>query len=530
VQAETLEARLLLTTAVNDSYNVTHDHTLSGQNVIANDIHGGPLMNPSLVSGVSHGGLTFNSDGSFSYVPNTHYVGSDSFTYKDWDGFSWSNTATVSIGVNNSAPSAVNDSYTVYTNSLDSAAAGAASLLANDTGADSDTLTASLVTAPSHGTLTVNADGSFVYTKTAGYFGSDSAVYAASDGIASTNATISFTDTSPFSAQTNAPDQPFAGILSQGAFSTSQLTGEAQTGFALGQGHGLAYSSLTSDVKPIIAVETTYQGSGVVPTPDSIDLSLTFGGVTAPTLYFNNAGLTPGDTVRFAQQVDASSLATGHYQYTMTLTSHYGSTTSTRTFTGYQDIVNRQSSEFGPGWSLAEVDKLAVGTGGVLWAGGAGGTAWFTDTGSGTYSSPAGPMAFSTVAKSGSTYTLTDKFGNVENFDSTGLLTSKVDSNGNTTSYAYSSGKLSTVTDPFGRTTTFNYTSGLVTSVTDIAGRTTTLAYTSGNLTSITAPDPDGTGPLSAPSRLMPTAQTAFRASPTRSRMSLRSRTISRAG
>src|SRR5205823_2375327 len=180
---------------------------------------------------------------------------------------------------------------------------------------------------------------------------------------------------------------------------------------------------------------------------------------------------------------------------------HYGSTTSTRILTGYQDIVNRQSSEFGPGWTLAELDKLAVGgTGGVLWAGGAGGTAWFTDTGSGTYSSPAGPLASSTLAKSGSNYILTDKYGNVENFDSTtGLLTSRVDANGNSTSYSYTSGKLSTITDPFGRTTTFTLTSGLVTSISDIASQSTALAFTSGNLTSITAPDPDGAGSLTSP-------------------------------
>src|SRR5438105_9692926 len=108
-------------------------------------------------------------------------------------------------------------------------------------------------------------------------------------------------------------------------------------------------------------------------------------------------------------------------------------------------------------------------------------------------------MTFSTLAKSGSNYDLTDKFGNVENFDSTGLLTSRVDANGNTTSYAYSSGKLSTITDPFGRTTTFTLTSGLVSSISDIASKSTALAYTSDNLTSITAPDPDGAGALTSP-------------------------------
>jgi len=303
----------------------------------------------------------------------------------------------------------------------------------------------------------------------------------------------------PFGAQTNSPDQPFAGFVSQGAFSVSQLTGGVQATYPLLQGQGLTYSSLTADVQPIIAVDTSYGGSGIA-TPDSVEVHLTFGGLTANTLYFNNTGLNTITSLILADQVNASSLATGHYQYQMTVIAHYGTATAARVFTGYQDIVNRQGSEFGAGWSLAELDKLSIGSGGILWAGGSTGTAWFTDTGSGSYSSPAGPMAFSTLVKNGNgTYTLTDKLGNVENFSSTGLLTSRVDPNGNTTSYAYSSGKISTITDPFGRTTTFNYTGGLVSSITDIAGKTTSLAYTSGKLTSITAPDPDGSGPLSAP-------------------------------
>ena len=41
-----------------------------------------------------------------------------------------------------------------------------------------------LVTGPAHGTLTLNADGSFTYTPTAGYTGTDSFTYKANDGTA----------------------------------------------------------------------------------------------------------------------------------------------------------------------------------------------------------------------------------------------------------------------------------------------------------------------------------------------------------
>ena len=60
--------------------------------------------------------------------------------------------------------------------------------------ADGDTLTAALVNGPHHGTLTLNANGSFTYTPTTGYSGADSFTYKANDGTADSNvATVSLT-------------------------------------------------------------------------------------------------------------------------------------------------------------------------------------------------------------------------------------------------------------------------------------------------------------------------------------------------
>ena len=53
----------------------------------------------SIVS-TAHGSLTWNSDGSFSYTPNTGFFGTDTFTYIAYDGDgNQSNTATVTIQV-----------------------------------------------------------------------------------------------------------------------------------------------------------------------------------------------------------------------------------------------------------------------------------------------------------------------------------------------------------------------------------------------------------------------------------------------
>jgi VCBS repeat-containing protein len=92
----------------------------------------------------------------------------------------------------NSAPVAANDAYaTSEDTTLTVAAPG---VLSNDTDANSDNLTATKVSNPAHGTLTLNANGSFTYTPATSYNGTDTFTYQASDGQASSNtATVTIT-------------------------------------------------------------------------------------------------------------------------------------------------------------------------------------------------------------------------------------------------------------------------------------------------------------------------------------------------
>ena len=62
----------------------------------------------------SHGNVTLNPNGSFTYTPDAGYDGPDSFTYRASDGSLDSNEATVTITVTatpNEAPVADNDAY-----------------------------------------------------------------------------------------------------------------------------------------------------------------------------------------------------------------------------------------------------------------------------------------------------------------------------------------------------------------------------------------------------------------------------------
>ena len=160
--------------------------------VLANDANsdGNPLS-AMLDTAPAHGQLTFNADGSFSYLPDAGFWGADSFTYIATDGNAISAPATVTLTVS-SVPLAAADAYALIAGRMLSLTAPG--VLANDTNADGNALTATLATLTAHGSLTLNADGSFLYTPNAGFFGTDSFTYTATDGIAgSVPATVTLT-------------------------------------------------------------------------------------------------------------------------------------------------------------------------------------------------------------------------------------------------------------------------------------------------------------------------------------------------
>ncbi len=110
--------------------------------------------------------------------------------------------------------------------------------------------------------------------------------------------------------------------------------------------------------------------------------------------------------------------------------------------------------------------------------------------------SVASPANASATLVAGTTsWTLTFKDGERRQFDlTTGVLTTIIDRNGNTTQLTYDgSNRLSTVTDPGARHLYFNYANGssfLVNSVTSDFGVSLTYTYDSqGRLSQITKPD-----------------------------------------
>ncbi len=214
--------------ASNDSYSTNQNTALiitsPGLLINDTDAESNPLI-AVVNSAPSHGTLTLNADGSFTYTPDSNFSGPDSFTYRANDGSSNSNIATVGITVSvvNTAPVAVADSYSANQNTL--LVVPATGVLSNDTDAQSDALTAVLVTGASHGNVTLNSNGGFSYTPTLGYTGPDSFTYQANDGnlssgLATVSITVNQVNSAPvavadsFSTNRNIPlTVPAAGVL-----------------------------------------------------------------------------------------------------------------------------------------------------------------------------------------------------------------------------------------------------------------------------------------------------------------------------
>jgi VCBS repeat-containing protein len=153
-------------------------------------------------TGPAHGTLTAvtGNPGAYTYTPDANYLGADSFTFTVTDaGDSLTSAAgTVTIAIVDPAPIGVPATYTTQA-LLPLNVPAAQGVLASDLDAAGDTLTATLKTTTAHGTLVLNANGSFLYISNGGFTGTDSFTYTPTgdtvDGITATGAPVTVTIT-----------------------------------------------------------------------------------------------------------------------------------------------------------------------------------------------------------------------------------------------------------------------------------------------------------------------------------------------
>ena len=175
-----------------DNYSTPTNQTLqvaAAQGLLRNDSdpdNDALSVNTTPMTAPQSGTLTLATDGSFRYVPNQNFNGTDNFVYRISDGKGGSAQAAVSIVVNaapNNPPVAVADSYSATSNQTLQVSA-AQGVLSNDTDPDNDALTVNTtpLTPPQSGTLALAANGSFSYVPNQNFTGTDSFTYQISDG------------------------------------------------------------------------------------------------------------------------------------------------------------------------------------------------------------------------------------------------------------------------------------------------------------------------------------------------------------
>lgn len=131
-----------------------------------------------LTPAIVHTGSSVSPDSGIEQnftAPVTYKVTAEDGSTKDY---------TVKVTTANSVPASLADPSYETNQDAPLTVNAADGVLANDTDGDQDPLTAVKLTNPTHGTLQLNADGSFVYTPVIGYTGTDQFTYRSYDGFA----------------------------------------------------------------------------------------------------------------------------------------------------------------------------------------------------------------------------------------------------------------------------------------------------------------------------------------------------------
>jgi CshA-type fibril repeat protein len=249
--------------AVNDVLEGTEDTTLTIQpeQLLGNDTDvDGDTLTIVEVSNPTNGTVVLNADGTIDFTPDTNYSGPATFEYTVSDGNGGTDTATVTINVAdvNEGPDAVNDNLEGQEDTP--LVINPAQLLGNDTDADGDTLTITSVSNPTHGSVVLNADGTFTFTPDANFNGEDNFKYTITDGNGGTDTATVTIDFAPVN------DAPVA--VNDALEGTEDTTLTIQPGQLLGND-----SDVDGDTLTIVEVSNPTNGTVVLNTDGTIDFT-----------------------------------------------------------------------------------------------------------------------------------------------------------------------------------------------------------------------------------------------------------------
>src|SRR5581483_685317 len=290
-----------------DAATTDEDHATAG-NVLVNDtdvdgdplsvvaVNGQPAAVGQTVTLASGARLTVNADGSYTYDPRGAFdalaagdTAADGFTYAVADGQGGMATGSVTVTVTGVDDAPVAQDGTALVGHR-SAAGVDIPLAASDV--DTAVLTYHIVTAPAHGTVTLNGSVAH-YVPAGGYVGSDTFTWKANDGTLDSNAatvTVTLTNSAPSVAVALSNSSPLT---------NDTLTATATPLDADGDPVTLTYVWKVNGS----VVKTT---AGTTATSDALDLSAAGNGDRGDTITVEvtpNDGFTDGTAAMAAATV-----------------------------------------------------------------------------------------------------------------------------------------------------------------------------------------------------------------------------------
>ncbi len=331
-----------LPVAAPDSFVTAEDTAWHGQLPAASDPDH-DIVTYAKASDPAHGTVSIEADGSYTYTPVTDYHGSDSFTYTIEDGNGGSRIYTVSVTVTpvNDAPTAADAAITTLEDTIKTGT------LPQAHDVDGDTVTYAKAADPAHGTVSIEADGSYTYKPAADYNGKDSFSYTVSDGQGGSNTytvevTVTPVNDAPVAGNASIAtpeDTPKTGTLPQGRdvdgepFTYTKESDPAHGTVTIGTDGSYTYTPATDYNGPDSFTYTISDGHGgkntytvdvtvgaVNDAPTAADAAITTLEDTTKTGMLPQAHDVDGDTVTYAKAGDpahgtVSIEADGSYTY-----------------------------------------------------------------------------------------------------------------------------------------------------------------------------------------------------------------------
>lgn len=470
--------------AVDDAFQV-HGFTRFGeQDLLANDSDpdGDAIYFDRVFDYPQHGNLYIPyGNAPQGYTPNAGYTGPDSFSYRLRDAHgAYSNVATVTLDVRNSAPTPGADSFTVH---------GFTSfgtpntLLVNDSDPDGDAISFDRVlTYPQHGNLSIPF-GNIPqgYTPFTSYTGPDSFTYRICDNLglcAGTTVTLDVRNNAPTAGADKFTIRGFTRFTSDDLLANDSDSDGSDT---ISFDRILNYPSHGNLYIPYGNAPQGYTPTQGFAGTDSFTYricdNLGLCSAATVTLWVVGDGEDDGDSCpAVGEPINPANGNMYLHQADYQLPSVGFGLNVTRTYNSDSQRVGL----FGRGWSTAYDESIAAYDNNLVRLNHGGGRAIYLGRpigSSGAFTDLIGDLHQQVTQGSG--FTLTMKDGSAEQFNSAGKLLSLVDRNGNTTSLTYgANGFLASVTDPFGRVLTVNTNAnGQVTSLSDSLGTIATYTY-----------------------------------------------------